>query len=498
MKIFVAALICIFGNAYWAYSAQDSSVSARKAALNARQSAMSKSAAQQQNTTVQQSPSPAVAVPKTDATAATAATTAQQPSVPKLSNPSSDAKDSTVKTGANAIAPAAAKPESAPQVKIAAPEKKAGVEEEDLLIDETEEKKNPAKQSVDNNQIAAPGQADTVAPGQKNADATKDSLKTQTPASPQQTPVAAQAPGTVDTTAGKILPESEKPVQPATVEAVHSINFAKNLKDYRSPKLAMLLSLLVPGLGQAYVKSYYKTGVFVALEATAIGFSVAYNNKGKKQLDNAQSFADQNYNNDNLTTYYKDLFGFISGKNGSGPIGDSVARDKLSSIYLDTSFLKGSTYRSQGHYSNIQENSYVQGWNDCEPKGSKIFTSGQTIFSEGQNTYKLDDSTGYKVYKVGKNGSIDSTMPLYGYSTSQEHFKAMVSQSNSYYKTAQGILFTLLVNHIISAVDALISAKAYNEALLGRESMWQHISLQQQLVDAGPSLSAGMAMRIQF
>ena len=74
----------------------------------------------------------------------------------------------------------------------------------------------------------------------------------------------------------------------------------------------------------------------------------------------------------------------------------------------------------------------------------------------------------------------------------------MVSKSNNYYKTAQGILFTLIVNHILSAVDALISAKAYNDALLGKESFWQHLSIEQQMVAIGPSPSAGLTMRIQF
>jgi hypothetical protein len=74
----------------------------------------------------------------------------------------------------------------------------------------------------------------------------------------------------------------------------------------------------------------------------------------------------------------------------------------------------------------------------------------------------------------------------------------MVSKSNDYYKTAQAILFVMLINHVISSVDALISAKAYNDALLGKESFWQHISIEQQFVKAGSANGVGCAMRIQF
>jgi hypothetical protein len=406
------------------------------------------------------------------------------------------APDSAALAGANQTATVSAIPKTnanqqspgAQSGKTVTPERKSGLEEEDLLIDETEEKKAAANKPPPQQQPVSSVLTDTAAGAQKVLPVSADSQK----ASATSNPATASTPAVVsDLAPSKAAAAPEKIIQPATVEAVHSINFAKNLKDYRSPKLAMLMSLLVPGLGQAYVKSYVKTGIFVALEATAIGFSIAYNQKGRKQLDEAHSFADQNYSNDNLKDYYKGVFGIISTQYASSN-GDSVAGEKLSFIYSDTSFLKGSKYRWQNYYTDMQSEPYVQGWKDCQPTIDQI--SNNTV---DQNQYRLDDSTNYMVYAV-KNGKVDSTTLLYGYSAGQIRYNAMVSQSNSYYKTAQGILFTLVINHLISAVDALISAKAYNDALLGRESLWQHISLEQQLVDAGPSLSGGMVMRIQF
>jgi hypothetical protein len=73
----------------------------------------------------------------------------------------------------------------------------------------------------------------------------------------------------------------------------------------------------------------------------------------------------------------------------------------------------------------------------------------------------------------------------------------MMSQSNSSYKIATNILFIVLLNHVVSAVDALISARVYNDALLGKQSFWRHIDLEPGLassVTAGPA----MTLRILF
>ena len=74
----------------------------------------------------------------------------------------------------------------------------------------------------------------------------------------------------------------------------------------------------------------------------------------------------------------------------------------------------------------------------------------------------------------------------------------MMSKSNSYYKTAQLILITMIINHVISAIDALISAKAFNDELINKESVWRHISIEQQTVDAGSRSIPGCALTFHF
>jgi hypothetical protein len=51
---------------------------------------------------------------------------------------------------------------------------------------------------------------------------------------------------------------------------------------------------------------------------------------------------------------------------------------------------------------------------------------------------------------------------------------------------------------VTSAVDALISAKAYNDGLLGRQALWENLSIEPTTAFSGQGLSPGLTMRLQF
>jgi hypothetical protein len=380
------------------------------------------------------------------------------------------------------------------------------LEEEDILVDEAEAKKvlPIPENAAEKKELAAPETKDTPAQTKnagagadsgKNAPVAKDSPDSTTAVSAAETggaPIAAQ------------VPQTAAPVQ---VESIRSINFAKNLKDYRSPKVAMFLSLLVPGLGQAYVKRYYKTGIFVALEATAIGFAVAFNSKGKDQATKAKSFADANYKYIKMKSYYDNLrrlFGELAAGESDA---DSSANAQINEIFMEGDSLKSfhawSEGKSQEYYSIIEDPSspYVQGWTDCQPPIDWVTTmGGSTVKDTAGFRYVKSDSAIYQVIRIDtanhKEKVLDSM--VYGYSPNQLQFKSMMSKSNNYYKTAQNILFAMVINHVVSAVDALLSAKAYNDELIGKETVWRHISVDQNMVDVGSRSVPGVAVSLRF
>ncbi len=96
----------------------------------------------------------------------------------------------------------------------------------------------------------------------------------------------------------------KKNADPQPIGATGSINFARNLKDYRSPKVAMLMSLIIPGTGQVYAAHHsWKAAIYGAVEVGMIATGVAINFKGKKGLRDAHKFADQHYSLQKYLSY---------------------------------------------------------------------------------------------------------------------------------------------------------------------------------------------------
>jgi len=110
--------------------------------------------------------------------------------------------------------------------------------------------------------------------------------------------------------------EDTLPPVPVVVEKTRSVNFAKNLKEYRSPRKAMFLSLLLPGLGQAYAKTYWKTAIFGSIEAALVATSISFAVRGKQIKDKAHSFADKHYNNEKFVTYFNNINAKLSEPDG--------------------------------------------------------------------------------------------------------------------------------------------------------------------------------------
>src|SRR4030042_1813530 len=60
-----------------------------------------------------------------------------------------------------------------------------------------------------------------------------------------------------------------------------SIQYAAPVQSKKSPMLAGLLSLIVPGAGEVYTGEYVKAAIFAAVEAAVITTAIIYDNKGE-------------------------------------------------------------------------------------------------------------------------------------------------------------------------------------------------------------------------
>ncbi len=283
----------------------------------------------------------------------------------------------------------------------------------------------------------------------------------------------------------------------AAIEEARAINFDRNLKEYRSPRKAMFMSLLLPGLGQAYTKKYWKTAVLGVLEVALIGFAVKHSIDGKDQLEKARDYADDHFKPDSFFTFYENFMKFYTP--------DSPAVD-FSLIFGDTldnykSQFSGITGKPHSKKNRpdfdklIQENSFVQGWDDCIPDAN----SSGYILDNPDYEYVFVKDTMWTLKMFNKSDLVNPiAIQIFGYSAHQQRYNHMIRLSNHYYTVTQYLIFGIVANHLLSAVDAFISARSYNDMLLNKQSMWRRIDLDHQVAVSDYGVETRLDLKVRF
>jgi hypothetical protein len=343
---------------------------------------------------------------------------------------------------------------------------------------------------------AAPAKSAAAKQGTAPGDSAKtavlqDSIKT--PVSADSAGMAAQVkPDSGATAAAVTLPKPKALADNTKIEKVRSINFAANLKEYRSPKLAMLMSLILPGSGQVYAKSNWVAAGFLAVEAAVFGVGYAFISKGQRQKHDAHKYADSHFDTLKYKQYYADL---------ENNLKKNFDEEKAKSILIDSIFRSDSTgaqtllddmrSKNGSYYDNLLDTLtiFVRGWKDVEPE----FTA--------EDGFKNIDTTKFQItseatpYYVSRKGTDKIG---FGFSQYQLNYIGMINDSRASARIGKNFYMSLLVNHIASAVIAGILAKKHNDALLGEESFWQRIDVEELAVNTGSHTVNGYALGIRF
>lgn len=207
---------------------------------------------------------------------------------------------------------------------------------------------------------------------------------------------------------------------------------------HRSPFLAGALSLAIPGAGEVYTGYYLKAGIFFALEVLGWYFNISYNNKGDNQTDYFQNYADTHWSAvryaEWLNTYAATL-----------PGGDKIKDVKIT----------------------INPNPALQPWERVDWDAIHKIESAIPEFSHqlpahGEQQY-FELIGKYQQYNHGWDDSEPNT-PVYYTNLSKNFldYAQMRGKANDYYATAKTVVSLILLNHVVSAIDAIWSASLFN------------------------------------
>ena len=210
----------------------------------------------------------------------------------------------------------------------------------------------------------------------------------------------------------------------------------------KSAWLAGGLSLVLPGAGEFYSESYLKSAAFLAVEAVLWVMASKYDNKGDRQTNYFQDYANAHWSvvsyANYALTHYAPAGGnyqvIIPGTEGDPP----WMRVNWAELNRMESDIGGTTtagmyyshvlphYNSQQYYELIGKYpQFNEGWDDAAPS----FTYGDPL------------------------------------SAKLQYYSVERGKANTYYTTASTFVAIAIVNHVVSVVDAVLTAGSYNRGL---------------------------------
>lgn len=203
----------------------------------------------------------------------------------------------------------------------------------------------------------------------------------------------------------------------------------------KAPFTAALLSFAVPGAGQLYSESYLKSALFVAVEAAAITVGLIYDKKGDDQTIRFQNFADEHWN---VTRYAKWTIAHANEINPSiDPSNYFVFNPDGTVNWKELNKLENAL---GGYYSHRLAPYGDQQYYEMIGKYPQ-FNVGWDDFGDENTPYKYGDP-------------LTENFIFY----SKERGKA-----NDFYNVAYKAVLVIFTNHIISAIDAALTAHSFNK-----------------------------------
>lgn len=204
--------------------------------------------------------------------------------------------------------------------------------------------------------------------------------------------------------------------------------------DRKSPILAGLFSVLVPGSGELYTGEYLKAAIFGVLEAGLITAAIVYNNKGDSKTEEFENYADNVTDNSgwSVVRYAQWI---------------NQYKDKNIQINPDPN-LKPWQRVSWEELNSVERE--IQGFSHT------LARHGEQQYYEMIGKYH-QFSPGWWDFNGGSNNSDIS--PAFKY------YSGLRGDANDFYNMSTAAVIGIYINHFLSGLDAVWSAVQFNKNL---------------------------------
>jgi hypothetical protein len=207
----------------------------------------------------------------------------------------------------------------------------------------------------------------------------------------------------------------------------------------KSPFLAAVFSLVIPGSGEFYAESYLKSAIFLLIEASAITADIIWTKKGDNLTQDFKNYADAHWS----PVRYSEWLNTYS---------EQLGAENAPHIDIDPN-----TSKLPWNRVNFNQINQVE---------ELVPTFSHRLIPYGEQQY-YEVIGKYKQFNHGWDQS-DPNTPLYLDNVPQQMFdySAMFTKPDeTFYKYASTAAVVLVVNHVLSALDAAWSVSRYNKNL---------------------------------
>lgn len=214
----------------------------------------------------------------------------------------------------------------------------------------------------------------------------------------------------------------------------------------RSVGKAALYSAILPGSGQYYNGSIWKTILFAGIEVAAWTVYFVYDSKGDQSDVDMRSFADMNWSEHKYWSYIYDEAKTQNIENL--PDYELTPRDEETGIVLLVGY-----NQDMANSLRYLENTLGHTHRLPETKTQQYYEMIYKYLTQFGNAWS--DADFYTTYYGNTN---TMTPQMFSY-------RDMRNQTNDYYDSATAAINVVLVNHVLSALEAAWSARVYNKDL---------------------------------